>query len=259
MLASLLARSPRSTTWPKPVAPFSDEQQRIWDDWLRHYHERLPDEHAHVARFNHEYATRAAGPGRTLEIGAGLGEHLRYEDLAVQEYHAVELRESMAVAIRRDFPEVATVVADCQQRLPYEDSSFDRAIAIHVLEHLPDLPAALGELQRLLKPGGIFAVVIPCEGGLAYSLGRRVTSKRAFERRYRTSYECYIKSEHVNQAHEILRELRARFDVTDVTYFPSRVPLVAVNLLIGLTCIARAEGVTRASSGGARGLPCADA
>jgi SAM-dependent methyltransferase len=235
-------RKSGSANWPKTVAPLSAEQEFIRDDWLRHYHERLPKEHTHIARFNHEYPARTAGSGSTLEIGAGLGEHLRYEDLTVQEYHAVELRETMATAIRRDFPAVVTVVADCQQRMPYEDANFDRIIAIHVLEHLPDLPGALSELRRLLKPGGVFAVVIPCEGGLAYSLGRRVTSRRAFEHRYKTSYDWLIKSEHVNHAREIVYELSRVFDIVDATYFPCRVPLVDVNLLIGLTCVGRADG-----------------
>ncbi len=223
--------------WPKTIARLSDEQRRIQDDWLRNYHERMPTEHRRVVGFNNGYAARSARPGRTLEIGAGLGEHLHYEDLAAQEYHAVELRENMAEAIRRDFPSVTTVVGDCEQRLPYEDASFDRAIAIHVLEHLPNLPAALEEIERLLKPGGVFSVVIPCEGGLGYSLGRRVTSQRAFEQRYSTSYRWLIESEHVNLAREILGELRNHFDIADVTYFPSRVPLIDVNLLIGITCV----------------------
>jgi SAM-dependent methyltransferase len=239
MVTSLFARGPSSSNWPKDVPRLSDEQQHIRNDWMRHYHERLPDEHSHVVRFNNEYATRATGSGRTLEIGAGLGEHLHYEDLTVQEYHAVELRENMAKAIRRDFPSVVTVVADCQERLPYADASFDRAIAIHVLEHLPNLPAALREVRRLLRVGGVFSVVIPCEGGLGYSLGRQVTSKRAFERRYRTSYDWLIQSEHVNQAREILRELRSHFHISDATYFPSRIPLVDLNLLIGVTCTKR--------------------
>ena len=50
-------------------------------------------------------------------------------------------------------------VADCQQRLPFEDGSFDRALAIHVLEHLPNLPAAVAEIHRLLKPSGRFVVL----------------------------------------------------------------------------------------------------
>jgi len=85
-------------------------------------------------------------------------------------------------------------------------------------------------------------VVIPCEGGLGYALGRRVTSKRAFEHRYNTSYKWLIASEHVNQADEIIDELRKRFELDDVTYFPTRVPLIDLNLLIVLTCVARGDG-----------------
>ncbi|HMD57224.1 MAG TPA: class I SAM-dependent methyltransferase [Solirubrobacteraceae bacterium] len=228
-----------SASWPKQVPKLTEEQHRIQDDWMRYFHEQMPEERTRIVRFNHSYAARSARPGRTLDIGAGLGEHLRYEDLFTQDYHAVELREDMAKAIRRDYPSVVTVVADCQQRLPYEDGTFDRALAIHVLEHLPDLPAALSEIRRLLKPSGVFSVVIPCEGGLGYALGRRVTTQRAFERRYKTSYKWHIESDHVNKAREILPELRARFDVTDSTYFPMRVPLVDLNLIIGLTCVRR--------------------
>jgi len=236
---SFLARGSAAPTWPKQVAQLTEKQRRIQDDWLRHYHERLPEQHGHIVRFNHRYAARSACSGRTLEIGAGLGEHLRYEDLSAQEYHALELRETMAEAIRRDFASAITVVADCQQRLPYDDASFDRAIAIHVLEHLPKLPTTLDEIARILRPGGVFSVVIPCEGGFGYSMGRRATSRRAFEHRYKTSYDWFIQNEHVNQAQEILRELRIRFDFADVTYFPCRVPLIDVNLLIGITCLRR--------------------
>jgi SAM-dependent methyltransferase len=234
-----ITHGPKHQTWPKEAKALTDEQCRARDDWMRLYHELLPDDHPHVVRFNHGYVARSARPGRTLEIGAGLGDHLRYEDLATQQYHTVELRENMAQALRRDFPQVATLVADCQERMPYDDASFDRAIAIHVLEHLRNLPAALEEVARLLKPNGVFAVVIPCEGGLGYSAGRRLTSRPAFERRYKIGYTEIIESEHVNTAREILAELRGRFAFTDVTYFPSRVPLIDVNLLIGITCTRR--------------------
>jgi cyclopropane fatty-acyl-phospholipid synthase-like methyltransferase len=41
--------------------------------------------------------------------------------------------------------------------LPYPDASFDGVVAIEALLGAPDLPAALGELRRVLRPGGRFA------------------------------------------------------------------------------------------------------
>ena len=41
-------------------------------------------------------------------------------------------------------------------------------------------------------------VVIPCEGGLAYSLARRISAQRIFEKRYGMSYRFFIESEHIN-------------------------------------------------------------
>lgn len=40
--------------------------------------------------------------------------------------------------------------------LPYEDSSITGVISSDVLEHLDDLHSALGEIRRILKPGGVF-------------------------------------------------------------------------------------------------------
>jgi phosphatidylethanolamine/phosphatidyl-N-methylethanolamine N-methyltransferase len=237
-----LTKKTAPTAWPKPPADLTEEQRRIQDDWMYHYHECRPDAQRRIVRFNHAYAARSARPGRTVDIGAGLGEHLRHEDLTTQEFHAVDVRPEMVAAIERDFPSAIALVADCQQQLPFEDASFDRAIAIHVLEHLRALPAALAEIERILKPGGVLSVVIPCEGGLLYGLGRRLTTQRAFERRYGTGYRWHIESDHVNQADEVIHELRQRFQVTDRTFYPSRVPIIDLNVLIGLTCVRRPAG-----------------
>lgn len=39
--------------------------------------------------------------------------------------------------------------------LPVEDASFDVAVCAQVYEHVPDQPRLLGEIYRVLKPGGI--------------------------------------------------------------------------------------------------------
>jgi SAM-dependent methyltransferase len=227
---------PRGTGgWPKRLPQLTDEQRRVRDQFMTRWLEVLPNRYGLIERFNHRYPLDGNTTGRTLELGAGLGEHLRYEDLSRQEYYAVELREELAEAIRDRYPSVEAIVADCQERLPFNDAYFDRVLAVHVLEHLPDLPRALDEIQRVLAPGGRFHAVIPCEGGLAYSLARRISAQRLFEKEFDMSYEWLIRSEHVNVPWEILLELRKRFRLVRSRYFPFRVRSVTPNLVIGLT------------------------
>jgi len=227
-------------SWPKTVPQLSAEQQRIRDDFMRHWHEVLPSRYSLIERFNHGYALRSRVAGdKTLEIGAGLGEHLAFEQDRDENYWAVELRTEMAEVIRHKYPRVHTIVGDCQRRLPFEDASFDRALAIHVLEHLPDLPSAITELRRVLKDDGRLVVVIPCEGGLAYGLARRISAQRIFERRYNVSYDWFVKSEHINIPREIVAELTEHFEILERRYFPLRVPITTANLVIGLTMRSR--------------------
>lgn len=51
----------------------------------------------------------------------------------------------------------AAVVGD-GQRLPFADASFDHAFLVTVLGEIPDKEAALGELHRVLAPGGVLSV-----------------------------------------------------------------------------------------------------
>jgi SAM-dependent methyltransferase len=230
-----------NSSWPKIVPPLTPEQQRISDDFMQYWHEVLSKNYGVLDRFNHGYVVRHAPAAfrTTLEIGAGLGEHLAYEKLTDEQrrnYVALELRENMAARIRARFPEIHVMVGDCQGRLDFPDHHFDRVLAIHVLEHLPNLPAAIAELHRLCRPEvGILSVVIPCEGGWAYALARRISAQRLFERRYHQSYDWFVRREHLNRPAEILDELQRRFEMMHCTYFPLRVPGIIFNLCIGLT------------------------
>ena len=138
--------------------------------------------------------------------------------------------------IKERFPQITVITGDCQKRLDYPDKYFDKVIAIHVLEHLPDLSATIEEVKRLLKKEGIFAVVIPCEGGMVYSLARRISAQRIFEKRYNMSYDWCIKSEHINKPKEIIEELRKHFIIKRTSFFPFQIPLIGINLVIGLIC-----------------------
>jgi SAM-dependent methyltransferase len=234
--------------WPKTPPPLTSEQRAAHDDFMEHWHEILPRRYGMVERFNHMFPVDRSSPGfhRTIEVGAGLGEHLRFETLTPEQesaYCVVELRPNMAKQFRIKHPQISVIVGDCQERLPFPDEHFDRFIAIHVFEHLPNLPACIQEAWRLLdKRRGQLLIVIPCEGGLAYWLARRVSAQRDFERTYGMSYRPYVLHEHLNQPHEIAAELDSHFSIQTRRYFPlPLLPTASVNLCIGFAMRPRRE------------------
>ncbi|HVW20915.1 MAG TPA: class I SAM-dependent methyltransferase [Opitutaceae bacterium] len=231
----------KASKWPKVLPPMTPEQQRISNEFMRVWHEVLPRRFGVVERFNHSFPVRQSRPGfrTTLEIGAGLGEHLNYEQLTPEQeknYYALELRENMASAIRQHFPRVNAIVGDCQARLDFPDGFFDRVIAVHVLEHLPNLPATIRETWRLLnKERGQFLVVIPTEGSPAYGLARKLSAERTYKKHFGGDYSWLYRREHINLPPELFEEIGACFEIEASCYFPLPfLPMVFCNLCIGL-------------------------
>jgi SAM-dependent methyltransferase len=229
--------------WPKVLPPLSPDMERVSNAFMQQWHEELAGRSRYrlIERFNHRFPVKRSRPGfrTTLEIGAGLGEHLAYERLTREQeesYYANEFRPNMAAEIGRRHPRVKVVTGDCQQAMPFADGFFDRVIAVHVLEHLPNLPAAIREIYRLVhRQRGQFLVVIPCEGGAAYLLARRLSAQRVFERTYKMPYDLIIKREHINLPAEILAEAAPYFTVEPKRLFPFPfLPFIAPNLVIGL-------------------------
>ena len=61
-------------------------------------------------------------------------------------------RERLAAA---DAPADAFTIQTADvESLSFKDDAFDVAVANHMLYHVPDRPKALGELRRILRPGG---------------------------------------------------------------------------------------------------------
>ena len=228
--------------WPKILPELTSEQIQIKNEWMKYWHEVLPKKYSAIEKFNHGFSVNGINKGKekkqyieTLDIGAGLGEHIAYENLDNQHYSILELRENMANVLKERFPSVNTVVGDIQKQTIFNDMQFDRVIAIHVLEHLPDLPCALKEIHRVLKSNGSFTAVIPCEGGLAYTLARAISAKRLFEKKFKMKYDWLIKTEHINKPHEIIEEIEKQFTVCEKKYFPFALPFVFCNLCIALS------------------------
>jgi ubiquinone/menaquinone biosynthesis C-methylase UbiE len=229
------------TKWPKLFPKLTADQKWINDDFMKYWHTIAPKKYKLYEKFNHHYVMQVPSEfTKTLEIGAGCGEHIFYEKLSKRQranYIALDLRETMADEIRKNHPDIQTWVGDCQEKIPAADNEFDRIIAIHVLEHLPNLPAAVKEIYRVChKEKNIFSIVIPCEGGVAHKLARRISAQRIFEKRYKQPYHWFIEREHVNTPVEIIEEILPYFILESQQFFPfSFLPFIWCNLCLGLT------------------------
>ncbi len=62
--------------------------------------------------------------------------------------------------INKDNPDV-NVVHDLEQPLPFEDDTFDHIYAMHILEHVRNLPQLMGELHRVGKNGCVVNIDVP--------------------------------------------------------------------------------------------------
>ncbi len=103
--------------------------------------------------------------GRLAELGCGSGRFLR--------------------AIQQHRPDLETIGIDLSGRLlaqavsrgggprycfgsitevPLRDESFDIVVLFDVLEHVPDPERGVSEAARILRPGGVFHALVPCEG-----------------------------------------------------------------------------------------------
>ncbi|SDZ86737.1 class I SAM-dependent methyltransferase [Microbulbifer marinus] len=111
-------------------------------------------------------------PGQTvLDLGCGEGRHSIHLliseavdivglDLNIDDVRTASERAQPFVEQEQACGRLLLGVADGLQ-LPFADDSFDVVICSEVLEHIEDYRAVLQEIDRILKPGGVFAASVP--------------------------------------------------------------------------------------------------
>jgi SAM-dependent methyltransferase len=87
-----------------------------------------------------------------LDIGSRDG-HLRRYLPAGTRYQGID--------IAPQFASEDVVVHDISAGLPFPDAAFDCAFCIEVLEHVPNPWSTLGEIHRVLRPGGVLVLSVP--------------------------------------------------------------------------------------------------
>ncbi len=93
---------------------------------------------------------RVRDAGRILDVGASMRDHLG----------EIESRtETMDINDFGDYPDILGDV--CSPFPPDMDGRYDAIIALAIVEHVYDPPAAIRNFQRALKPGGQLFLYIP--------------------------------------------------------------------------------------------------
>src|SRR5512136_915317 len=102
---------------------------------------------------------RLPAAGRLLDAGGGTGRIAALMRPLVEQVVICDLSDGMLHAGRAR--------CDCRrlqgyaERLPFSDASFERVLVVDALHHFGDQRAAVGELWRVLKPGGRLVIEEP--------------------------------------------------------------------------------------------------
>lgn len=107
---------------------------------------------------------------KLLDVGCGDGEFtLRAaERIGTAEIHGIEIVEEDINKSKTNGIDIRQ--GDLNQRLPFEDESFDVIIASHIIEHLTNTDIFVKEIHRVLKVGGYSVIATPNLAALLHIL-----------------------------------------------------------------------------------------
>ena len=174
---------------------------------------------------------------KVLEIGPGRIRHFKYMKRKPLEYMICDIEK---ICLEISYQQLIRRGINCQKILlnekntisfPFSDNTFDIILSFNSLEHFQPLNQYIKEIYRILKPNGYFAGGIPCEGGLAWGLGRFFTTRRYVSKNYKINYDKIICWEHPNFADKIYKHLDSSFQRLDKKYHPFSFLPMDLNLI----------------------------
>ena len=165
--------------YPK-LDPFIDnEEQQLFHcpECLLYQKGNLPDMELYENYYHTGYASRREsktrtamirlgsvtkylepGPVKMLDVGCSIGATVEAGKRLGWEASGVDVSQA-AVKYCKEQGLDCYVIDD--ERLPFEDNTFDVLASWHVIEHVTDVKATLAEWNRVLKPGGIMILETP--------------------------------------------------------------------------------------------------
>ncbi|MFZ0061706.1 MAG: methyltransferase domain-containing protein [Pyrinomonadaceae bacterium] len=151
------------STSPKQNRKASDEQLRVeFNEWARagkgdsmERGHRPVGEQA-IARM------RVPAGAHVLDVGCGSGWAARLLAKTAGHVTGIDVSDEMVRVAREQSSNVANVefqVASAEN-LPFPDNTFTHAFSMESLYYYADLSTAVGEIARVLQPGGLFVTVV---------------------------------------------------------------------------------------------------
>lgn len=136
------------------------DQAKIWQHFQNTDHDSFAPAYPRLNFLLTRIAKHSRDTPAVLNIGVGGGYfELEAKKLGWQ-IHAADPDEQ---AITRLVTQGIDARVGTLGHLPFADASMDFVVASEVIEHLPDsdLPAALIEIHRVMKPGALFIGTVP--------------------------------------------------------------------------------------------------
>jgi ubiquinone/menaquinone biosynthesis C-methylase UbiE len=188
---------------------------------------------------------------RILEVGPGDIQHTEFWKSKPDTFYIADIRGNLLELAAKKLAGIGVAYStialgdDERATIPLPDESVDAIVTFYSLEHIHPIDSYLQELYRILTPGGFVVGAIPAEGGIAWGLGRFLTSRRWMKRNTSIDPDKIICWEHPNYCDRVIAQLRQFFEPEKIEYWPLRLPAADLNLVVRFIFAKRASG-TRA-------------
>jgi len=189
----------------------SDSEWRDYQNYYKEYHQNYKntpilnfiDNLGYSILKNYDFSGKVV-----MEIGVGLMPHIPFMKNMPDSYYAIDVNKNfinyaitklgkkgkvIELKKRDDFPKI-------------EDGSIDIIISFYTLEHLLNIDEHIEFYKKKLRIGGMLIGAIPNEGGVAWGLGRLLTTYRSM-RAKGFNYNKLFCWEHPNTCDTIIKKL----------------------------------------------------